>query len=74
MKFKERLKDLRTDKDINQTELGIILNMSQKKISRMETGQAEPSLQDIEQICRFFNISADYILGFTNDPKPLPKR
>lgn len=74
MEFNERIKGLREDKDLSQTELGIILNMTQRKVSRLETGESEPSLQDIKQLCHFYNLSADYILGYTDEIKPLPKR
>lgn len=69
MKFNERLRGLREDKDINQTQLGILLNMSQKKISRLETKQTEPTPEEIIQICKLFKVSADYILGLTDNPK-----
>lgn len=63
MKFNERLRALREDKDLNQTQLGTLLQMSQKKISRLETKQTEPTTDEIIQICKFFKVSADYLLG-----------
>ena len=63
MQFHERLRGLREDKDLNQTQLGKILNMSQRKISRLETKATEPTTEEIIQICKFFKVSADYILG-----------
>ena len=69
MKFNEIIRGLREDKDISQTELGNILGMNQMKISRMETGAAEPSLDDLYALCRFYNVSADYLLGL---PKGMP--
>lgn len=67
--FGEKLKLLREERELNQTELGKLLNMTQRKISYLERGQYEPSLQDIKAICGHFRVSADYLLGF---PKPLP--
>ncbi|MBR7179061.1 MAG: helix-turn-helix transcriptional regulator [Oscillospiraceae bacterium] len=69
MTFGEKLKLLREEQELNQTELGKLLNMTQRKISYLERNQYEPSLQDIKAICSYFRISADYLLGF---PKPLP--
>ena len=69
-----RIKDLREDNDKTQKEIAVIFNTTQRKISRLETGQSEPTLQDIKQYCYYFDNSADYILGFTNIPKPLPKQ
>ncbi len=73
MNFNERIRALREDSDKTQTEIAQILNTNQKKISRLETGECEPNLNDIKQLCHYYNLSADYILGFTDTPKPLPK-
>ena len=67
--FGEKLKLLREEQELNQTELGKPLGMTQRKVSYLERGQYEPSLQDIKAICTYFKVSADYLLGF---PKPLP--
>ena len=67
--FAEKIRLLREEKELNQTELGQAVNMTQRKISYLENGKYEPSLEDIKMLCRFFNVSADYLLGF---PKPLP--
>ena len=67
--FGEKLKLLREEYELNQTELGKLLGMTQRKVSYLERGQYEPSLQDIKAICTYFKVSADYLLGF---PKPLP--
>lgn len=74
MEFKERIRALREDSDKTQTDIAIIFNTTQRKISRLETGDSQPTLQDIKQYCYYFDKSADYILGFTNSPKPLPKQ
>lgn len=73
MNFNERIRALREDCDKTQTEIAEILNTNQKKISRLETGECEPNLNDIKRLCQYYNLSADYILGFTDTPKPLPK-
>lgn len=67
--FGEKLRLLREEKELNQTELGNALNMTQRKISYMENGKYEPGLDDQKALCRFFHVSADYLLGF---PKALP--
>lgn len=67
----ERVRGLREDKDMNQTQLSVVLNTTQKKISRIETGENEPNLQDIRTLCTYFNVSADYLLGLTDETKPL---
>ena len=67
--FGEKLKLLREELELSQTELGKAVNMTQRKVSYMENNKYEPIMEDIKALCRFFNISADYLLGF---PKNLP--
>ena len=71
--FGEKLRLLREEQELNQTELGKVLNMTQRKISYLERDRYEPSLQDIKAICTYFRVSADYLLGFSK-PLPYPKR
>lgn len=67
--FAERMKELRefTEPRLKQEDLGKLLNMSQRKISRLETGTVNPTPEEIVKICKFYKVSADYILGLTND-------
>ncbi len=67
MQFHERLRNEREDRDMTQTELGAILFMSQRKISRLECKASEPTTDEIISICKFFNKSADYMLGITDE-------
>ena len=59
----EKIKSFREDLDMNQTALGKMVNMTQRKISYIECGKYEPSIEDIKALCNFFNVSADYLLG-----------
>ena len=59
----EKIRNLREDQDLNQTQLGNALNMTQRKISYIECGRSEPSVDDIIAFCHFFRVSADYLLG-----------
>lgn len=68
-----RLKDLREDKELNQTEVGRILGTSQKQYSRWETGETEIPFHHLITLAKFYNISLDYIAGLTNTPYKLPK-
>ena len=65
----EKIRLLREEKELNQTELGEAVNMTQRKVSYIENDRYEPGMDDIRAFCRFFNVSADYLMGF---PKPLP--
>ena len=61
--FGEKIKKLREDCDLNQTQLGSKVHMTQRKISYIENGKYEPSVEDIVELCKFFNVSSDYLLG-----------
>ena len=67
--FGEKIRLLREERELNQTELGRAVGMTQRKVSYLERGQYEPSMEDIRALCRYFRVSADYLLGF---PKALP--
>ena len=69
----EKIRNLREDRDLNQTQLGNAVNMTQRKISYIECGKFEPSIDDIVAFCRFFRGSADYFLGLTDEKKPYPR-
>lgn len=62
LSFGEKIRNLREDRDLNQTQLGKAVNMTQRKISYIECGKYEPSVEDIIAFCHFFQISADYLL------------
>lgn len=61
--FGDRIRNLREDADLNQTQLGQAVNMTQRKISYIECGRYEPSVDDIVAFCHYFRVSADYLLG-----------
>ena len=63
MPLYQRIRNLREDKDLNQTELGKAVGMTQRKLSYIECGKCEPSVDDIVAFCKFFKVSADYLLG-----------
>lgn len=71
--FGEKVRLLREENELNQTDLGKAVNMTQRKVSYLENGKYEPSLEDIKTLCRYFNVSADYLLGFPKN-LPYPKR
>ena len=62
LSFGDKIRNLREDADLNQTQLGQMLNMTQRKISYIECGKCEPSIDDIIAFCHFFKVSADYLL------------
>ena len=72
MTFGDKIRSLREDLDLNQTQLGKALNMTQRKISYIECGKYEPSIEDIVAFCNFFKISSDFLLNIPNEYKKKP--
>ncbi len=62
-KFSERLKELRTEKGLSQKQLADELMVSQTHISKLELKQRQPNIEQIIFLCKFFQVSADYLLG-----------
>ena len=69
----KRIRDLREDKDLNQTEVATMLGMSQTGYSKYETGENDIPTNILIELAKFYNTSTDYILGITNDKEPYPR-
>lgn len=65
--FGEKIRNLREDMNLTQGQLGKETNMTQRKISYMENDTYEPSISDLKALCIFFNVSADFLLGLTEE-------
>lgn len=66
-----RIKELRKEKGLKQTELAAILNVTQGALSSWETGRYDIGNDDLKKLADFFGVSADYILG-RDDISKLP--
>lgn len=66
-----RLKELRKAHGISQLKLAIDLNTSQNTISRYETGEREPGIAELIALADYFDVSIDYLLERTNNPKTI---
>ena len=68
--FGDRLRELRKAAGMKQQELANLLEVTTTQVSDMERGNTTTSMARLYQLCEYFNVSADYLLGFTDDPKP----
>ena len=68
MDYRQRLRDIREDRDLTQAEIGKLLNKSQQGYNHIEIGRAELKIEDLITLCQFYNLSADYIIGLVNKP------
>jgi transcriptional regulator with XRE-family HTH domain len=64
-----RIRDLRTDHDLSQKQLADYLGMSQTGYSKYEVGTNDIPTQILIKLARFYNVSVDYLLGETDNPK-----
>ncbi len=74
MDYKTRLRDIREDRDLTQAEIGELLQKSQQGYNHIETGRAELKIEDLVTLRNFYNVSADYIIGLTDEPEPFWKK
>ena len=64
--FSERLKHLRVDANLTQSQLANILKTTQRRISYFEIGKIEPDLTTLSDIAKYFDVTTDYLLGLTD--------
>lgn len=68
-----RIRNLREDKDMTQTQMAEILNCSQRIYSNYECGDVDIPTVTLIGIAKYHGVSTDYLLELTDDPTP-PKR
>ena len=68
----QRLRDLREDHDMNQTQLAKLLGMSQTGYSKYETGENDIPTAILIKLANIYNTSVDYLLGLTDEEEPYP--
>lgn len=67
MEFKQRLKELRSEKGMTQTDVARQLNMSKMAVSHWEKGNSEPSIEQLKALAAMFDTSVDYLVGFKDE-------
>ena len=65
----QKIRDLREDHDLKQCELAEYLNCSQRVYSNYELGQRDIPTDVLIRLSNFYNVSVDYLLGLTPNPK-----
>ena len=70
----KRIRDLREDRDLNQTQVARMLEMSQTGYSKYETGENDSHTIVLIKLADFYNTSIDYLLGQTDQIKRYPKK
>ncbi len=74
MKYTERIKYIRKQKKLSQKEIAEKLNIKQQQYERYENEKNALPINYLIGICKILDISPEYILGFTNSIKSIPKQ
>lgn len=72
--YAKRIRDIREDRDITQQAIARVLKTTQSQYGKIELGKRKISAEEIITLCKLYDLSADYILGLTDEPKRLPKK
>ena len=70
MDYVQRIRDLREDSDRTQTQVAEFLGTSQTMYARYERGANEMPIRHLVSLCKYYRVSADYMLGFTDNKIP----
>jgi len=62
-KIAQRIKEIRLENKLNQSQFGNSISVSQDTISLWEKGKSLPNTEFIIEICKKYNVSANYLLG-----------
>ena len=72
--YVRKIRDLREDADLTQTQVAAMLGTSQTMYARYERGANELPIRHFITLCKFYNVSADYLLGTAPNPGRKQKR
>lgn len=69
MDYRDIIRGVREDRDDTQARIGEVLHKSRQGYSHIESGRAELKIDDLIKLCKFYNLSADYLIGLTSTPR-----
>ena len=72
--YTQRIKEIREYRELTQEQVAKGIGMKQEQYQRYETGKNEMKAGHIIKLCKFYNLSADYILGITAECETMPKK
>ena len=71
MSYYSRLKDLREDHDLTQTDIANLLKTTRQQVSKWENGTQMMGVDKYVILARYYNVSVDYLLGLIDTPRKL---
>ena len=69
----QRLKEIREDRDLFQSDIAKVLNTTQSQYSLYETGLRLIPIDKLEKLAKYYDTLIDYLIGLTNERKPYPR-
>ena len=63
MNYREKMRELREDNDLTQSQVAKVINKSQQGYNHIEMGRAELKIDDLIRLCDFYKVTADYFIG-----------
>ena len=74
MKYSERIRQMREDRDLSQAQIAALLNVGQRTYSDYERGKTRIPVDSLIILAKEYNVSMDYICGISDIPGKYPKR
>ena len=72
--YQMRIRDLREDRDLSQTDVAALLQVHQTTYSDYELGKVNIPVSSLHKLADFYGVSIDYLLGRTEKKDPYPKK
>ena len=74
MNYRLRIRDMREDADMTQTQVAELLGIDQRTYSNYETEKRSLPVAHYRTLALLYNTSVDYLVGLTDDPRPYPRK
>ena len=63
MDYRQRIREVREDRDFTQKQIGAVINKSQQGYNHIEDGRSELKIDDLIKLCKFYNLGIEYLAG-----------
>ena len=73
MDYVDRIVALRQDRDLKQADIAKILNRSRSAYANLENKKYKFTVEDIIVLCKYYDVTPEYILGFTDEQNSINK-
>lgn len=74
MDYRQKFKELRLDRDLTQQQVAEVCNVSDATVGHWENLKRDMKVDSVIRLCKFYDVSPEYILGFTDERKDLSKK